>query len=243
MHTFITFAHKTNSMKKHDFWAVACVAVCLLPFFLSDVVWSGYQSLNASHGMLMSFFKFALLSTAGELVGMRISTGRYLPDGFGVLPRALVWGFLGMGINMAMMVFASGVPAFLAKMGAGQMDVVMNGPLSWSKCGVALLISASMNCFFAPVFMTVHKVTDSHILATGGTLRGFFSRMDVGALLQGINWRVQWGFVFKKTIPLFWLPAHTVTFLLPGDARVLFAALLGVILGIILAVASRKGDR
>ena len=38
------------------------------------------------------------------------------------------------------------------------------------------------------------------------------------------------GFVFMKTILFFRFPAHTITFLLPGDARVLFAALLGVVL-------------
>lgn len=48
------------------------------------------------------------------------------------------------------------------------------------------------------------------------------------------------GLCFKKTIPFFWFPAHTITFLLPGDARVLFAALLGVVLGIFLAIAARK---
>ena len=55
-----------------------------------------------------------------------------------------------------------------------------------------------------------------------------------------MNWRVQWNFVFKKTIPFFWYPAHTITFLLPEETRVLFAALLGVALGVILAVAARK---
>ena len=53
------------------------------------------------------------------------------------------------------------------------------------------------------------------------------------------------GFVFKKTIPFFWIPAHTITFLLPGQYQVLFAALLGVALGIILSIAavmSRKNN-
>jgi hypothetical protein len=51
---------------------------------------------------------------------------------------------------------------------------------------------------------------------------------------------VQWGFVFKKTIPLFWYPAHTLTFLLPAEYRILFAALLGIVLGVLLSVASLK---
>ena len=56
-----------------------------------------------------------------------------------------------------------------------------------------------------------------------------------------MNWDVMWNFVFLKTIPLFWFPAHTITFLLPPDFQVLFAALLGIALGLILAFASLKG--
>jgi hypothetical protein len=48
--------------------------------------------------------------------------------------------------------------------------------------------------------------------------------------------------VFKKTIPFFWIPAHTITFLLPADFRILFAAILGVALGIILAIADLMGS-
>ncbi|WP_321415721.1 Mpv17/PMP22 family protein [uncultured Desulfobacter sp.] len=50
--------------------------------------------------------------------------------------------------------------------------------------------------------------------------------------------------MFKKTLPFFWIPAHTITFLLPPDFQVLFAAILGIVLGIILAVAglSKKND-
>jgi hypothetical protein len=46
--------------------------------------------------------------------------------------------------------------------------------------------------------------------------------------------------VFKKTIPFFWYPAHTITFLLPSEQRVLFAALLGIALGVLLALKNGK---
>ena len=58
--------------------------------------------------------------------------------------------------------------------------------------------------------------------------------------ITSLNWDRQWSFIFKKTIPLFWYPAHTITFMLPGELRVLFAALLGVALGVILAIGARK---
>jgi hypothetical protein len=65
--------------------------------------------------------------------------------------------------------------------------------------------------------------------------------MDVGTILAGINWQVHWHFVLKKTIPFFWIPAHTITFLLPDAWRVLFAAILGIMLGVILAMSAIKG--
>lgn len=220
---------------------VGAAILLLLPFFVFEPVYAAYKAFNADHGMAMSFLKFAVLSTFGECIGLRITTGVWNRRGFGILPRALVWGVLGMGISMAMTIFSKGVPAFLVSMGeTGAVDALA-GPLGWEKVWVAFAVSVAMNTIFAPVFMTLHKVTDSHITATGGTLKGFFTnRLKFGETLSGLDWRRQWGFVFARTIPLFWFPAHTVTFLLPADLRVLFAALLGVALGILLAVATLK---
>lgn len=227
-------------MKRTDLYFIVIVAALFAPFFVSESLYAGYQSFNAAHGMVMSFLKFAILSTLGELLGLRISTGKYLRKGFGVCPRAVVWGVLGMGINLAFIVFSTGVPAAAAYLGVNNPAGIMAGPLCMEKIGLAFAISVCLNSIFAPVFMTFHKITDTHILATGGTLRGLFTPIPMGEIMQNLNWRVQWGFVFKKTIPLFWFPAHTITFLLPGEMRVLFAALLGVALGVILAIAARK---
>jgi hypothetical protein len=230
-------------MKKKDWIVILCVALFLLPFFISDAVYGFYKEFNAAHGMIMSFIKFAILSTFGECIGLRITSGVYNRKGFGILPRALVWGVLGMGISMAMTIFSTGTPAFMASLGMEDAAAVMGMALSWKKVLVAFCISVAMNTIFAPVFMTLHKVTDTHIIQTGGTLGGFFTnRLRMGDILAGLNWRRQWSFVFKKTIPLFWFPAHTITFLLPGDLRVLFAALLGVALGVLLAIATLKNN-
>ena len=231
-------------MKKQDLYFILGVVVLLLPFFVCPPVYEWYHSFNAAHGMIMSFLKFAILSTLGEVIGLRISAGVYSRKGFGLLPRMLVWGILGMGINMAMIIFSNGTPAFLQYVGMSDAIAAFHAPeLSWQKVVVAFAISVSMNSIFAPVFMTLHKVTDTHILTTGGTLKGFLTPIPMKKIISELNWSVLWGFVFKKTIPLFWYPAHTITFLLPGNMRVLFAALLGVVLGILLAVAARKGER
>jgi hypothetical protein len=88
--------------------------------------------------------------------------------------------------------------------------------------------------------MTFHKITDTHIAENGGSIKALFRPIDMRRHIVELNWDRQWSFIFKKTIPLFWYPAHTITFMLPGEYRVLFAALLGVALGVILAIGARK---
>ena len=230
-------------MKKSDFAFITVILAIFAPFALSETLYGWYKSFNAEHGMVMSFLKFAILSTAGELLGLRLSAGVYLKRGFGVWPRAVVWGILGMGINLAMIIFSNGVPVALEYCGLQGATAAMAGPVTLMKVLTALCISIGMNGIFAPVFMTFHKITDTHILACGGSLRALATPIPMARIMTGLNWDAQWNFVFKKTIPFFWVPAHTVTFLLPGEARVLFAALLGVVLGVLLAVAARMKSK
>ena len=58
-------------MKKQDFIFILGVAVLLLPFFICRPVYEWYHAFNAAHGMIMSFLKFAVLSTLGEMIGLR----------------------------------------------------------------------------------------------------------------------------------------------------------------------------
>lgn len=229
-------------MKRNDIIVIGVTALLLLPFFVLESVYNFYVDYNANHGMIMSFIKFAILATFGEAIGLRIRTGNYNQKGFGLIPRAIVWGFLGLTIKLAFVLFATGVPVFLAYMGIENAPVVMKESLSLSKVLVAFSISAAMNIIYAPVMMTVHKVTDTHIVNNGGTILGLLKPIKFGEILSTINWKVQWSFVFAKTIPFFWIPAHTLTFLLPADFQVLFAAVLGIALGVLLAIASLKGN-
>ena len=173
------------------------------------------------------------------MLGLRISAGVYNRKGFGVLPRAVVWGLLGMGINAAMIIFSKGVPQFMEYMGMANAAAIINGEFCLDKLWIAFAISVAMNTIFAPVFMTFHKITDTHILDCGGSPRGLLTPIPMTRIITHLNWDAQWNFVFKKTIPFFWYPAHTITFLLPGEMRVLFAAILGVVLGVLLAIAAR----
>lgn len=193
--------------------------------------------------MVTSFVKFAILATIGEIIGLRLRTGNYYQSGFGILPRAIVWGFLGLTIKLAFVIFATGTPIFLAYLGVEGAADAMKGGFTLNKLLVAFSISAFMNLIYAPVMMTLHKITDIHIIANGGTLSGLLRPIQISKIFINLNWDVQWNFVFKKTIPFFWIPAHTVTFLLPPDFQVLFAAILGIVLGVLLAIASLKSSK
>ena len=237
-------------MKRNDFVFVAILVMALFVFIPSPFLRDLHESFiyNPKYWAITSFIKFALLSTLGESLGLRIQQGKYNYKGFGLLPRAIVWGFLGIGIKMAFVIFASGAPVLLTKlfgmssameaMQSKDIFSAMEEGLGGSRLLVAFSISAAMNLIFAPVFMTLHRITDMHILENKGTLGGFFSSIAFYRHFPAINWLKQWDFVFKKTIPLFWIPAHTITFLLPEEYRVVFAAILGVVLGVLLAFAA-----
>lgn len=230
-------------MKKQDLIYAAVVIIIFLPFIISENVYNIYASFNHDHSMIMSMIKFAVLATLGESLGSRIKTGSYTPSGFGLIPRAVVWALLGLTIKMAFIIFTSGSISFLIFMGMDDAYMTYEGPFTGGKILIAFCISFFMNTIYGPVMMTTHKVTDAHIYRTGGTLNGLFKKIEISKILKDINWDVQWNFVFKKTIPFFWYPAHTITFLLPSEYQVLFAAFLSIALGLILAIASVKGRK
>ena len=163
-------------MKRQDLYFALVMLAIFLPFFLIPELYDWYKTFNAEHAMIMAFLKFGILATLGEMLGCRISTGKYTTPTFGVVPRMVVWGVLGVVISMAMSVFASGIPSFITNMGGANLVTEFGAEgLSWGKFVVALSISVMMNTFFAPVFMTFHKITDAHIAECGGSLKALIT--------------------------------------------------------------------
>lgn len=231
-------------MKIKDLVFAGIFLVIFVPFFIFPDAFEWFKTMTNEHGVLMSVLKFAVLATLGECLGLRIKTRNYYYKGFGILPRAVVWGFLGMFIFFAFFVFKTGVSAMLENVfGLEGAVAALKGDFTITKLFTSFFVSAFLNIIFAPMMMTFHKITDSHIEHNGGKLSCLVKCIPMGQIMTDINWKVQWGFVFKKTIPFFWIPAHTITFILPGEFQVLFAALLGVVLGVILAVASQMGKK
>ena len=165
-------------MKKSDKITLIVIAAVICGFAFIPGAWDWFIKATKHHGLLMSFFKFAILGTFGEMLSLRIKEGVYYKKGFGLLPKMLVWGVLGVVIASAMTIFKTGTVKLLD--GSfhfdGKAAMWLAGDLSFGKFFVALCVSVLMNTLFAPVFMTFHKITDIHIAETGGTLKGFFSK-------------------------------------------------------------------
>ena len=247
-------------MKRQDFYFFAIALLLVMPFiplpFLSNFQGAFLYNKQGDWWWAASFFKFGILATMGECIGLRIGSGVYNRKGFGLLPRVIVWGFLGIGIKMAFVVFAAGTPVLVEhyfgvadaiksidkKVSPDYLAAASNG-LGMARIFTAFCISVIMNLTFAPVFMTFHKITDTHIIDNGGSLGGFFRWIKLKEIFPRLNWFVQWDFVFKRTIPFFWIPAHTITFLLPSEYQVIFAAILGIFLGIFMALANQKVNK
>lgn len=212
-------------MKKGDLlWGLGILAFAA--FLIYPPTHGVFNAATASHPYLMGFTKFAILATMGELLARRIVVGKWEKPS-GLVYRALIWGLLGIAIVAIFGIFAGGVTGLVEKgMLPGKGNAIVT----------ALWISAIMNTTFAPTMMGLHRFTDTFIdlkFSRGGKI----SSKDV---VDAIDWNGYVSFVLFKTIPLFWIPAHTITFMLPPEYRVLMAAFLSIALGAILAFSKKK---
>lgn len=227
-------------MKRSDIIFLLVLTGLFIPFFLSHWLYDSFVWFSREWAFTASFIKFAILATMGEMLGSRIKGGAYIPKNFGLIPRALVWGFLGMTVKAAFVIFSGGVPLIAGHLGMQDTAAVMAGGVTAAKVLLSFCISFFLNIFYAPVLMVTHRITDTHIAASRGEASGLFRMPDVTAILKAIDWNSMWGFVLKKTIPFFWIPAQTITFLLPPEFQILFAAILSTVLGVILAFSAGR---
>ncbi|MEZ4999952.1 MAG: hypothetical protein R2744_02655 [Bacteroidales bacterium] len=136
-------------MKRTDIYPLLFLVVIFSPFIISGAVYDGYTRFYSGWPFLTSFIKFAILATTGEVIGLRIRTGSYRSEGFGLIPRAIVWGFLGMTIQAAFIIFARGVPQLLAFAGMDNAPELIAGKLTAGKVIVAFSISLLLDIFYA----------------------------------------------------------------------------------------------
>ena len=185
-----------------------------------------FESLTASYPYIMGFIKFTILATMGEILSLRIKNRKWKRP-TGVVYRALIWGFLGIWITMVFGLFNSGVASLQA-----------SGMLPGDASGLSLAFQTSlfMNIIFAPTMMGFHRITDTYVDKYSKGRRN----IQLSNVINEIDWDSFISFVLLKTIPLFWIPAHTIVFLMPDVYRIIAAAFLSMALGGILAFAAAK---
>lgn len=213
-------------LKKGDFlWLLA-----LLPWIVILLIPTSREAFIATtdaHPYIGGFAKFAILATMGDMLGARIRKGQWaMPTG--VIYKAVIWGIIGMMVTLVFAVFSTGVAA---AQGAGKL------PFKGVTLAHAFFVSTMMNVTFGPMMMVFHRFTDMYIDTKydrkGGkvTLKELIAKMDWNSLVE---------FTWLKTCPFFWIPAHTIVFLLPGEFRVLVSAFLSIALGLLLAFAKKE---
>lgn len=218
---------------KDSLWVLTLVVIT--GFVVSSQTKDIFNNLTRNYPYLMGFIKTAILASMGEMLVSRIKTKKYFSYK-GIVLKAFVWGLLGMIFVIIFKLFSSGV---VAAQDASLLPAIASDTFI-AKLLTAFLISLLMNVFFAPTFMLLHRITDGYIELGDGSIKKM-TKVHLNQVIDRIDFKSFIGFVVLKTIPLFWIPAHTITFLLPETYRILMAAYLSIVLGFILTIAkSRK---
>jgi hypothetical protein len=214
-------------MKKGDFiWAGLFLGFCAILAIPSTR--EAFINFTSTYKLLGGFLKFSVLATMGELLARRVDKGEWTFSSFFVR-RAVIWGLLGMVITIIFGIYSAGV-----------INLQASGilPFEGVSLAFAFFTAALMNITFAPTFMYTHRISDTFLdMKSEGVkdlnLTKVVKRIDTASFVT---------FVVMKTIPYFWIPAHTLTFLLPSEYRILAAAMLSIALGLILTVAKKKNS-
>lgn len=64
-------------------------------------------------------------------------------------------------------------------------------------------------------------------------------KVTLSELVEKNDWHSLVEFSWVKTCPFFWIPAHTIVFMIPTQYRVLASAFLSIALGLLLAIAKK----
>ena len=176
-----------------------------------------YINLVTIHPIIMAIIQFALLGTCGELISNWIKIKKiYWPFSiWQLLYKAFSWGILAVCIKYAFV----GFNGFVDQLASDHYRLLPAICAVKGSLARAFAISALMNLQFGPFLVLFHRLLDNLIDKNGsykGIEKGFYS----------LIW--------------FWIPAHTITFILPKEFQILLAAIWSLFLGIILGFYNQK---
>jgi len=213
-------------MKKGDLlWGAALLLwILILVIPASRVMFIRFTDTYPYQG---GFAKFAILASMGDLLGIRILKGEWtIPKG--LFYKAAVWGIIGIMVTLMFTIYMGGTAAAQV---SGKL------PFKDSAIAQAFFGSAVMNVTFGPMMMVFHRFTDMYIDTRYEKKGGSVSLKE---LIDKNDWNSLVEFTWLKTCPFFWIPAHTIVFLLPSQYRVLVSAFLSIALGLLLALAKKE---
>lgn len=212
-------------MKKGDFLWIGVLLIWIIILIIPSSR-EAFIAVTDGNPYMGGFVKFGILATMGDLLGARILKGDWsIPKG--IFYRAIIWGIIGCMVTLVFSVFMGGAAAAQT---AGRL------PFKGSNLAQAFFGSAIMNVTFGPMMMVFHKFTDLYI-DTKYEKNG--NKVKFVELVDKVDWHTLVEFSWLKTCPFFWIPAHTIVFLLPGEYRVLVSAFLSIALGLMLALAKK----
>ena len=174
-----------------------------------------YVSIVQKYPIYSAMLQFAILGTLGTCVARWVQNKRiYFPLNWKeTIWFPISWAILAVLIKHAFIGF-EGFLDILVERGLIPTAFAVEGSF-WRALGWSIV----MNLQFGPLLVLLHRWLD--YLPFGKTN---WTNIDKG-LISLLWW---------------WIPAHTVTFLLPPDLRVGLAAFWSVVLGFILGFFNRK---
>lgn len=217
---------KSGGMLGYIIWLV--IIAVLIAMLIIKPTRDAYMSFSTAHSYISGFLNFAILASMGDLLACRISTGKWIINVTTIF-KVLIWGIIGAAIALF---FGA------AYVGVGAMQGAHMLPFASSSFAHALFTAIFLNISFGPAMFTFHKFTDAFINAKYNK-----KPANMNALIEAIDWKTFFKFTVLTTVPCFWIPCHTIVFLLPENYRVLFAAFLSIALGLLLSLRNKATSK
>ena len=170
-----------------------------------------YIQIVQAYPIVTAMVQFAILGTLGDIFSKWIINRRiFIPFGAGILLLKMVEWSI---LAVCIKYAFTGFPGFV--------DSLISHSLlpEPGTIGRSFAISLSMNLQFGPFLVIAHRLLDNLIMREKN-----WNNLDKALL----------------TLIWFWIPAHTITFILPKPYQIGLAAVWSVILGLILGYYNKK---
>ena len=170
---------------------------------------SWYISIVQQYPLFSAMFQFALLGTLGEIISFKVKGGQGFPFSLKITGgKMLGWALLAVMIKYAFTGFSGFVTALIDNQLLPEITSQLTLLFAFFK-------SFFTNLLFGPILIWTHRLFDN--------------------LIEG---KKNWGNLKGALLTLlwFWVPAHTITFALPGEYQIGLAALWSLVLGVILGL-------